>query len=263
MAQEVKETQTIRQWWRKVKWQQALRYLGWGLYVLLLVGALAAIGIRSLIGTLLFFISAGMLWGGISLLLKKRVSGRKRISGYVLGSLLGAVGLVALSFALYLMLSGSITGTLIAIPLIALGLFFLVYYVLAPDNKWSTFNQEGTGKVVMRGDKFHKGLIQWEGRTFDADWNVIAGREFHLFGGLRFVGWYPLDYIYRYWFEWTGLRPDGVTPLPHDPELLDYIMLKQDVYFGETKEAEDLERLPLDVSFVLTIRITNPYKALF
>lgn len=254
--------QETGQWWQQVKYRQAGSILGWVLYSLLLLGSLTTIGIRgSLIGIPLLLISAVMVWGGLSLLL------RKTIPGYILGSLIAISGLVALSYSLYLMLSGSVIGTLFTIPLVILGFFLLIYFVLAPKNMWFTFIQEGTAKAVMRGDKFQKALIQWEGRTFgtvdERTWEVVPGQERHLFGGLRFFGLYPLDYIYRYYFEWTGLKPDGITPLPHEKELLDYIMLKQDVYFSKTEEAEDKERLPLDVSFVLTIKITNPYRTLF
>lgn len=143
-----------------------------------------------------------------------------------------------------------------------LALFPITYFVLAPRNLFFTFVKEGEAKMVMRGGTFRKAIIQWKGHKLDSNENVIEGTNRHLFGGLQFYGLWPLDNIYRYKFEWTSLTPDG-SPLHHVPEILDYILLKQDVYFGEVKEAEDKEMFPLNVGFVLTLETVNPYKALF
>lgn len=151
-----------------------------------------------------------------------------------------------------------VTGLLV----VGVGGFLILYFVLAPRNLWFTFVEEGTAKIVFRAGKFKKALIQWEGWTFDEDWNVVSGREIHRFGGLRFYGWWPLDDIYTYEFSWTGIREDGRI-VPHEKELLDYVLLKEDVYWAKVEKAEDKKLLPLDVELVLTIRVVNPYKALF
>jgi len=161
--------------------------------------------------------------------------------------------------------------TILVISCGSLGLLLFVYYFLAPKNIFFTFVQEGTAKAVVRGGKFRKALIQWEGYALDVDGTVKPIKditppkteEYHLLGGLRLYGFWPLEQIYKYKFEWTGLEPDGITPRPHAPEILDNIFLKQYVYFAKVEKAEDAKRLPLNVCFVLTIQIVNPYKALF
>jgi ribosomal protein L23 len=153
---------------------------------------------------------------------------------------------------------------LISIPTVA---FLLVYFLLAPNNCFFTFVKEGTAKFVVRGDKFEKCLIQWEGYTFDYSkhhpekWNVIPGKERHIFGGLRFYGVWPLFDIHVYKFRWTGVTEDG--KIQHKEEWLDYILLKDDVYWCKVEQCEDTNLLPLDLELLLTIAVVNPYKAHF
>jgi len=144
------------------------------------------------------------------------------------------------------------------------GGFFLVliWSFLAPSNRFFTFVNEGTAKVVVRGGQVVKVLVQLKGFTLDSDWNVVSGQERHLFGGLRWYGIWPVDDIYIYRFRWTNVLHDG-TVQEHEPEWLDYILLKQDVYFFKEEEVEDKNLLPLEVHVLLTIQVVNPYKALF
>lgn len=143
-------------------------------------------------------------------------------------------------------------------------LFPLVYWKLAPENRWWTFVKEGTAKVVVRGDKFEKVLIQWEGHYIDeSSWDVKDGKApIWRFGGLRWYGFWPLKDVYIYNFTWTGVTERGRI-VEHEKERLDFVLLKDDVYFCKVENAEDKNLLPLDVELVLTIRVINPYKALF
>lgn len=180
-----------------------------------------------------------------------------------------------------------ILGVIIAL----LGSFLVIYFLLAPNNLWFTFVQEGTAKIVVRADRPIAVLVMWRGHVLDEDWNVVPvgvsvrnGMElkeeedtegakiyqlkrgfrnlFGWFGSLWFYGPWPLDDIYIYWFQWSNLGPDG-KPIYHPKELLDYILLKEDVYFTVVEDAEDKDRLPLDVELILPVRVVNPYKALF
>jgi len=161
----------------------------------------------------------------------------------------------------------------------SLAVFLFIYFVLAPNNIFFTIMGEGTAKVVVRGARkgeiaikgageFRKALIQWRDWKLDKDSLDLKPLEKgekprrRILGGLRPYGLWPLDRIYKYKFEWTGLKQDGQI-LYHPPEILDYILLKQDVYFAKVEKAEDSRLLPLDIGFILTISITNPYKALF
>lgn len=182
-----------------------------------------------------------------------------------------------------------IAGIVVAVIALSLILFpAIVWFVLAPSNRFFTFVDEGTAKIVVKAGQFNKALIQWEGHTFDdersanvvpvgthwvKDGKIVSEEEqgaeekkfkepHHLFGGLRFYGLWPLWDIYVYTFQWTGVTEDGGLD-PHPKELLDYILVRDDVFLCEVRDAEDMNLLPLTLRTLLTIRIANPYKTLF
>lgn len=156
---------------------------------------------------------------------------------------------------------------LVVFGVLGIGGFLLIYFWLAPKNRWFTFVKEGTAKFVVKGDKFEKCLIQWEKWTFDYKekhpnkWNAISGDERYLFGGLRFYGLWPLFDIHIYKFRWSGVTEEG--KIQHKEEWLDFILLKDDVYWCEIEQCEDKNLFPLDLELLLTIRVKNPYKAHF
>ncbi len=183
--------------------------------------------------------------------------------------------LVFLLISPNLLLGGLILGVLLA----ALLLFLMVFFWWAPNNLFFTFVPEGRAKVVVKGDAFQRILIQWKGFSIRKDLegglgqirdvgDIVEGDApqkgwFNsFFGGLKFYGFWPIEDIYLYDFTWTGIDPGG-SPRKHEKETLDYILLKEDVYYAEVLKAEDKDLLPLDVKLILSIRVVNPYKALF
>jgi len=173
--------------------------------------------------------------------------------------LLGTAILLYILFLVFEFLFGRTVAILLTI---IVAVFGVPYFILAPQNMWFTFVKEGTAKFVLRGDKFEKALIQWEGYTLDKDWNVIEGKEpWHPLGGFRFHGLWPIFDIGRYKFRWTGVTEDG--RIQHKEEWLQHMLLKDDIYLAQILQAEDEGLLPLDVDLFLTIRIANPYKARF
>ena len=206
-------------------------------------------------------------------------------------------------------------------------LLVLIYFWWAPNNLYFTFVQEGTAKIVVRGDKFEMALIQWEGMVFTPNWNVIPvgvwtrrnGEELSLgiverngttwqveerdgelfeiqvrktdhqpvkgaeekkiegtlrpqtepkrflgwlLGGFRYYGFWPFVDIYVYMFQWTGIDERGKVDR-HEKEWLYFVVLKDDVYLIEVTQAEDKDRLPLDLQVLLTIQVRNPYQAIY
>jgi len=177
----------------------------------------------------------------------------KRIINCIVFLIWAAVAiLVGYSFPLFSLVAGGIIGSV----------FLLIYFVLAPNNLFFTFVLEGYAKVVVRAGKFQKTLIQWTGTTIDENGNVVNGEEFHLFGGLRFYGWWPLDKIYEYKFRWISIDENGDFE-SRSEEKFDRVMLKPDVYGCLVQAAEDKDLIPLDLKLVLEMRVVNPYKALF
>lgn len=188
--------------------------------------------------------------------------------------------------SLILVIVGSIFVFLILFPFLALA--------LARHNLFYTLVGEGEAKIVLHNKAFKKVIMRYAGFHLDKRFNVVQGsrREqltkeeaktkglswdgkkrrkddkwwrklwFKLMGGgLIFVGIWPFDEVYTYKFRWQALRKVGET-VAHD-ELLDYVFVKSAVYFTELKEAETKGMVPLNIGLVLTIRIVNPYRALF
>lgn len=200
---------------------------------------------------------------------KERIPIRR---GWVLlfSGILESAIFLGLYYPLSLVLPNALGVTVGAIGTIICG-FLLAYSWWAPRNLFFTFVPEGKAKIVVRGDAFKKVLMQWEGRSLagslpppgTAIGDVVdSPARKTWFGGLKFYGLWPLDDIYLYSFSWTSIADNG-TLQPHVRELLDYIIVKDDVYWGRVATAEDKNLLPLDVELIFTIKVVNPFKALF
>ena len=198
------------------------------------------------------------------------------------------VKIILISFAVSVVVLAYIINpwiTLIALVIAAVigGVFFyFVWRFLAPSesNRSFTFIDEGTAKVVVKAGKFDRALIQWNGYTLDKNWNVVPDgtrvggmvhkEPWHPFGGLRFYGIWPIKDIFTHRLRWNDLRQgqagegEAAGVRFHD-EQLDYVLLRPDVYWTKLSKAETKppERIPVSVEFLITMRVINPYKALF
>lgn len=169
---------------------------------------------------------------------------------------------------------------------------------LAKRNLFFTEVNEGTAKTITKFGEFCRCVMSYRGHHFNDEWDLLdetkeSGLQMKqswidrkLPGGLRYVG---LPFVYKvhgYKFRWTSLR-QGKSPtadaaattekgemstvkeddlidlfISRD-EKIDYINLMDDVYVFRMERAEDREMIPLSFRVLLTIRIVNPYKALF
>jgi regulator of protease activity HflC (stomatin/prohibitin superfamily) len=133
--------------------------------------------------------------------------------------------------------------------------------------------EEGTAKAVVRLGGFKKIIMAWRDYELDEEWNIkpIAkiGKKLHLPGGLRLIGIWPLDKKYKYKFRWQGIEiVEGKEKVEFHEKTIDYILVKPDVYWtqilgAETGPVEKPERIPLDIQWLVTMRVVNPYKTLF
>ena len=173
-------------------------------------------------------------------------------------------------------------------------LFSLMAQALAKHNLFFTFNKEGEGKAIVHNGAFDRAIMKYEGFRFDDRWNVIPSRRreqfktkedalakgyywdgkkkrkeekwwykiYHHFmgGGLEFVGIWPFYQVFRYDFRWEGFSKG--KPIPHDKNL-DYVFVKSAVYYAKLEGVETSGMVPLDIGLNLTIRVTNPYRAIF
>jgi hypothetical protein len=149
---------------------------------------------------------------------------------------------------------------------------------LAKKNWFFTVVDEGTAKIVLKQNAFYKVLIQWKGRTLNLEnWDIVDESEkiwkepHHPFGGLRFYGLPGLHSIKKYDLRWWDLQQTAdkkLIPQFHEkkgPDALDYVLLRPDVYWTRVERAETKpeERIPVTVDFLITMRVINPYKAIF
>lgn len=169
-------------------------------------------------------------------------------------------------------------GALLPFLILVMGIIIfcaMIWFILAPNNIVWNFTSEATAKVVVRGDSPQRIFIQWRGYTLDEDWNVVKENENHKepwhFGGLRFNGVPLLDEVYEYSARWKSIRlqpeekgKQGEMVKYHE-EILDFVALRFEVYYIKIYGAETMppERLSLDVEFITTLQVFNPYKVLF
>lgn len=172
---------------------------------------------------------------------------------------------------------------------------------LAKHNLFFTLVEEGNAKIIMYNKAFKRVVMQYTGFYLDHRWNVKQGlrrkqmtieearmvteaenqkrmqegkkalpawdgkerrkpeRKF-MGGGLVFVGLWPFDTIHSYKFRWQSLKEGKVVSREEE---LDYVFAKADVYYAKLSSAETKGMVPLDIELYLTIRIVNPYRALF
>jgi hypothetical protein len=158
----------------------------------------------------------------------------------------------------------------IVFGLIALALFVpAVYFGFAKENICFTIVNEGTAKIVTSGGAAVDALLQYKDHVMDREYNISVEKgavqpSFFGLGGLRFYGIWPFRQIYTYKFSWSSIDQDGGKDR-HIEEELDYVLVKPTIYGTDLRKVETKysERIPLDIQFLFTMRIVNPYKILF
>lgn len=153
--------------------------------------------------------------------------------------------------------------------LVALAIVATIYF-LAKNDILFTFVEEGTAKVIMKFDAFHRIVMQYQNcicRKED-NWEIEIPEERprkRLLGGLHGVGIPGIYSIYNYKFRWATVKTQKKPGEQVDrrEETLKHIFVKDYLYLAEIYGAETKGLVPLDISFLVTARVVNPYKALF
>lgn len=177
--------------------------------------------------------------------------------------------------------------------LLGLAAFVAVAYVLALNDICFTFGIEGAAKVVVKNGVFDHAMMWWEGHqlndprriSYDPSrraWDVIGlpsspsakpsqyawwqlhWRFLELFG-IYWYGLYPFKEIYVYRFKWTEetLGENNRQIPKHRDEYTDRIYVMNFAYWIKLIAAENADNEPLDLDYLLTVQISNPYWALF
>ena len=186
--------------------------------------------------------------------------------------------------------------------LVLIGIAYFAVDQCAKANFLFTYVREGRAKAIEVGDAFKKIVIAYDGYTLDDRWNIIQEKEFEekfdkketadpipradkflmwLLGkksGLRWVGFPPYAKVREYKFCWASQRVAiAISTQAAQPEkdsektsgelereeTLDDILLQDDIYLIKILEVEDKNLLPLDIRLFITLRVVNPYKALY
>lgn len=167
-----------------------------------------------------------------------------------------------------------------------------IWLVLAPQDLFFGFLEEGQGLTSTTGEAFYRAVIRWEGHKFrgheaqpstgtaqatvlvahdpadhwdivpDPDWDNWSKRIRRIFGGLCWIGIYPFQKRRWYHFRWIGYDQHTKKPVYHD-EWLKSFLVYDDRYVLESKGAPDKEMKLVNTLWMLVLGIQNPYKAFF
>lgn len=162
-------------------------------------------------------------------------------------------------FNFLLVLMGIIGGLVVSFP------FWLRW--LGENDIFVTYVPEGRAMAVVRGKKFVRTIMSWTGKTIDNSGDIIDSQQLQKnwlldFFGLQWVGLWPWFSIYSYKFPFTTVDENGEIKTRSN-EVTKYVYLTDYVYFVRVKEAETSENFPVQMGLLLTVRVENPYKALF
>lgn len=163
-----------------------------------------------------------------------------------------------------------IGGIFLGIIAVVAGVIAAIYTLAKHDLFW-TFAEEGTARAIMKFDGFHKFVMQYENCKLDEktwDINIYEQNEpkkHNSFGGLKWIGIPGIKSVYQYRFTWATVKAqkEEREQVERRTEMIKHIFVKDYVYLGEIKGAETKSLVPLDIDFLITTRVVNPYKALF
>lgn len=162
-----------------------------------------------------------------------------------------------------------IGGMSLGVVLFFVGIIVAIY-ILAKKDIFFTFVEEATAKAIMKFNGFHKIVMQYENCGLDDEWNIILcspekPKRRTLLGGLKWIGIPGIYSVHEYKFTWARIKSqkEEKEQIERTTENIKHIFVKDYVYLGEVKGAETKSLVPLDITFLITIRVVNPYKALF
>lgn len=164
-----------------------------------------------------------------------------------------------------------------------------LFWLARKGSRFSPFTmlEDGTAKIIARGDSFYRAIARLEEHEIVTPqnkrwypgvelWEIVPRNpeapQRQSFWEKRF-GLYWVGIIFQglfyYNFRWTTLlrkaQPkEGEASLPYErEETLGHIFVKNAQYWAKIATAETYDKVPVDVVFLVTLRVINPYKALF
>ncbi len=175
------------------------------------------------------------------------------------------IALIAISISNIFLLIGAIIATMVIIIIIA---FIVLYFLWAKYDLITCNVNEGYCKVVVVGEKFQGILFNHKGKAMSKNWDIVDENSPDAFykdksiWGMHIIWPLVLGKVYTHILAWRKYDFLKKTPIDRR-ELLTQTSLMAYPFYIETLQAEDKDRAPLDLFTVVTMRIVNPYKALF
>ncbi|HEY0010440.1 MAG TPA: SPFH domain-containing protein [Candidatus Paceibacterota bacterium] len=164
---------------------------------------------------------------------------------------------------------------------------FFATWLAHEDTLFATV-QESTVKMVMKGDSFSHLIMSFEGAHLNAPksphfiptipaWEVIehdhdedakydTRPKWMQDLGIFYVGIPYLRRVHEYRFVWNEVELNETTHkegVRSRKEMTNFAYVSSFPYIIVLDAAETKEGIPLDISYQLVVRISNPYKALF
>lgn len=176
-------------------------------------------------------------------------------------------------------------GMLLSLVVVApIGLAMTVY-ALAQMKILFTAPKEAKAEFVMAGNAVKRMLLVWKKHHVTADGQIVDGNpplldHLRLLNplnwmepwGIYWIGLWPFYKIYTYDFVWTEeMTDDSGKIMPHTRRAIrgtpegqtSYIKVNDTNYFIVANDVKTKDGVPLKFILLLTVRIENPYKALF
>ncbi len=155
----------------------------------------------------------------------------------------------------------------------------------ANSNLLYTKVPEGKGKIIAKGKSFHRAILSFRGYHLnergkphfdenEPEWEVLPNKpgknyetrpQYTRSFGLFWVGIPGMREVYKYDFVWNEYRTnlEGGRDVWHREEETEVFVANDFSYVMVIEDAKTRDMLPVRAEFVIIVRITNPYKALF
>ena len=164
------------------------------------------------------------------------------------------------------------------------GLGLLVHYS-AQHKIFFTTPKEGTAEFVVVGNAVRRMIMVWKEHNANDQFEISTGKltrnmRYYLNPlnwmepfGIYWIGLWPFYNIYRYDFTWTEEKVDEsgrtipytrrATKQPNTEGQTSFVRINDTNYFVIADNVKTKGGVPLKFVLLVTIRIENPYKALF
>ena len=146
-------------------------------------------------------------------------------------------------------------------------------YFLANLDLFFTLVKEGEAKIIIAGQSYVRTIVSLAGHEVNQSGDIVPSttvRQKSLFErwyGAFWIGLPPARKIFQYNLRWMSYQPKATGDGEKEPVvktgILKSTFVKDKVYYGVAKGVETNEGLPLTVEFLITLRVVNPYKAIF